>query len=328
MAKTRILVTGGAGYIGSQTCKALAKAGLEPVVYDNLGNGRRSAVKWGPLEVGDIRDTDRVRDVIRKYQPAAVVHFAAFIQVGESVRDPGKYYLNNVAGSVSLLEAMQMEKLRTIVFSSTAAVYGEPQFVPVTEDHPLAPINPYGESKRMVENILADYEIAYGLKWAALRYFNAAGADPDGELGPNHEPITHLIPLVLRAALGTGPALTIFGTDYDTPDGTAVRDYIHVADLASAHVAALRYLEDPANGSGAFNLGTGAGHSVREVVATAERSLGTKVPIVEGARRPGDAPNLVANPNKGQRAFTWTPRYSDLATIIDTAAAWEKMRQQ
>ena len=322
-----VLVTGGAGYIGSHTCKALAQSGYEPVVYDNLENGHSSAVKWGPLERGDIRDTERLQKLIDTYRPAAVIHFAAYIQVDESIRFPGKYYMNNVEGTISLLEAMRATGVATIVFSSTAAVYGNPQSVPVAEDHSLAPINPYGTSKQMVETILADFETAHDLRWVALRYFNAAGADPGGELGLSRDSVSNLVPRALRAGLGTGPALTIFGTDYPTPDGTAIRDYIHVTDLAVAHVAALRYLIDR-NPSGAFNLGTGNGHSVCEVVKETGRILGREVPVREGSRRPGDLPNVIADPTKANRAFGWTPKYSDLETILGTSAAWEKNRSR
>lgn len=322
----KVLVTGGAGYIGSHACKALAKAGFEPIVYDNLQGGRRAAVKWGPLEEGDIRDHARIRDVLESYHPAAVMHFAAYIQVHESVAKPGKYYDNNVSATISLLEAMRETGIDTLVFSSSAAVFGTPRSTPTTEDEPLAPINPYGESKRMVETILADFRRAHGFKWVALRYFNAAGADPDGELGPNHEPVTHLIPLVLRAALGTRQQLTVFGTDYDTPDGTAVRDYIHVSDLASAHVAALEYLFRGGE-SGAFNLGNGRGHSVRDVIKEVGRILGRDVPAVDGPRRPGDAAILVADPRKSQAAFDWKPVHSSLESIVSTAARWEQRLQ-
>lgn len=321
----KIFVTGGAGYIGSHTCKALARAGFEPVVYDSLENGRRAAVKWGPLEVGDIRDGERLRAALTAHRPAAVVHFAAYIQVEESVSFPGKYYGNNVVGTLSLLDAMRDTGVDKIVFSSTAAVYGMPETAPIGEDAPLAPINPYGESKRMVEAMLADFHHAHDLNWTALRYFNAAGADTEGELGPNHEPVTHLIPLVIRAAHGTGKRLTVFGTDYDTPDGTAVRDYIHVNDLADAHVAALRYLSK-GGASGAFNLGTGQGHSVRDVINETGRILGVEVPATDGPRRAGDPPILVADPSKGKAAFDWQPRNSTLQTIIATAAAWERDR--
>jgi UDP-arabinose 4-epimerase len=322
----KVLVTGGAGYIGSHACQALANAGLEPIVYDSLETGRRSAVKWGPLEQGDIRDGARLRSILATHRPSAVMHFAAYIQVEESVAHPGKYYDNNVVGTLRVLEAMRETGVDTIVYSSTAAVYGMPKSVPVTEDEPLAPINPYGESKRVGELIMADFERAHGLKWAALRYFNAAGADPEGEVGPSHEPVTHLIPLVLRAALGTGKPLTVFGTDYETPDGTAIRDYIHVSDLANAHVAALNHLSRGGT-TGAFNLGVGEGHSVREVIDEVARNLDTRIPFVEGPRRPGDAPVLVADARKGKNAFGWEPRHSTLASIITTAANWERRRK-
>jgi UDP-arabinose 4-epimerase len=237
-----VLVTGGAGYIGSHACKALAAAGHLPVTYDSLGNGRTAAVRWGPLERGDIADAARLRTVISRHRPDAVMHFAAYIQVAESVSNPGKYYENNVGGTLTLLDAMQENGIGTMVFSSSAAVYAAPETDRVAEDHPLGPANPYGETKRMVETVLADFGRASGPKWTALRYFNAAGADPDGEIGPNHDPVTSLIPLVLKAGLGIGPMLNVYGTDYDTPDGTAIRDFIHVSDLAAAHVAALDHL--------------------------------------------------------------------------------------
>ena len=321
----RIFVTGGAGYIGSHACKALAKAGFEPVAFDNMESGNPDAVKWGPLEVGDIRDKERLQDALTSYRPDAILHFAAYIQVEESVTNPGKYYENNVLGTLCLLEAMRATRIETIVFSSTAAVYGMPRSIPVTEDEPLAPINPYGESKRMSETILADYGRAHKFNWAALRYFNAAGADHEGELGPNHEPVTHLIPLVLRAALGTGRRLTVFGTDYDTPDGTAVRDYIHVDDLATAHIAALEYLSR-GGASDAFNLGAGHGYSVQDVIETTAQILETDIPTVGGARRAGDAPVLVADPGKAKSAFGWKPQHSSLESIIATAAGWERKR--
>ena len=318
----KVLVTGGAGYIGSHTCKALAAAGIEPVVYDNLETGHPAAVKWGPLEEGDIRDTSRLHTVLVAHRPATVMHFAAYIQVEESIINPEKYYDNNVVGTLRVLEAMRDANVGTFVFSGSAAVYGVPRVVPVAEDAPLAPINPYGETKSIAESILSDFGRAYDLQWAALRYFNAAGADPEGDLGPGHEPITHLIPLVLRAALDNGAPLNVFGTDYDTPDGTAVRDYIHVSDLADAHVAALNYLRG-GGASGAFNLGTGRGHSVREVVDAAERVLGVPIPTVDAPRRAGDSPMLVADPAKGRAALDWQPRRSSLDYIIATAALWE-----
>lgn len=321
----RILVTGGAGYIGSHACKALARSGHLPVTYDSLENGRADAVRWGPLERGDIADTERLRAVIARHRPAAVMHFAAYIQVAESVAQPGKYYANNVGGTLTLLDAMRDCGIGAMVFSSSAAVYSAPETEFVAEDHPLAPANPYGETKRMVETILADFGQAHGLDWTALRYFNAAGADPDGEIGPNHDPVTSLIPLVLKAGLGTGPELKVFGTDYDTPDSTAIRDFIHVSDLASAHVAALEYLLG-GGASGPVNLGTGRGYSVRQVIETAARVLGREVPAIDCPRRPGDLAVMVADANKAASLLKWTPRHSSLEEIIATGAAWERAR--
>ncbi|MGH2952378.1 MAG: UDP-glucose 4-epimerase GalE, partial [Solirubrobacterales bacterium] len=256
----RVLVTGGAGYVGSHTCKALAAAGHEPVVYDSLARGQRGAVRWGPLEVGGLGEVARLSEVFRRYRPVAVLHFAAYIAAGESVEQPGAYYRNNVTGSLALLDTMLEHGVDLMVFSSTAAVYGNPQTIPMPETHAKQPINPYGWSKFMVEQILSDHSVAHGVRSVALRYFNAAGADSDGEIGECHDPETHLIPLVLQAAFGKRPSFTIFGTDYDTHDGTAIRDYIHVTDLAVAHVAALDYLFSGAQ-STALNLGTGQGHS-------------------------------------------------------------------
>ncbi len=318
-----ILVTGGAGYIGAHTCKALAAAGFEPVVYDNLCTGHEWAVKWGPLERGDILDRQRLEEVMRRYRPEAVIHFAAFAYVGESVREPAKYYRNNVSGTLSILEAMRATGIDRIVFSSTCATYGIPETIPIPEDSPQNPINPYGASKLMVERMLDDFGKAYGMRAVALRYFNAAGADPEGEVGEVHDPETHLIPLVLDAAMGRREYIEIYGTDYDTPDGTCIRDYIHVTDLADAHVRALR-MNDRPPGMTACNLGTGKGHSVREVIGTAERITGLKVPVREGARRPGDPPALVSAPGRAQDELGWIPRYSDLATIIETAWNWHR----
>jgi UDP-arabinose 4-epimerase len=320
-----ILVTGGAGYIGSHACKALARAGYRPVTYDSLANGRKDAVRWGPLEQGDIADPVRLRAAIERHKPAAVMHFAAYIQVAESVADPGRYYANNVAGTLTLLDVMRATGLDTIVFSSSAAVYAAPQTALVAEDHPLAPANPYGQTKRMMETILADHGAAHGLRWTALRYFNAAGADPDGEIGANHDPVTSLIPVVLMAGLGTGPTLNVFGTDYDTPDGTAIRDFIHVTDLADAHVAALAHLLNGGE-SGPINLGTGRGYSVREVIETASRVLGRPIPAVDSPRRPGDLAAMVADARKAASLLNWTPQHSSIEKIIETAAAWERTR--
>ena len=318
----RVLVTGGAGYIGSHACKALSRAGHEPVVYDTLESGFREFVRWGPLEEGSTLDRERLSAVIRRHKPDAVMHFAAYIAAGESVQQPAKYYRNNTAGTLSLLEAMREAGVGRIVFSSTAAVYGNPLSTPIAEDHRLAPINPYAHSKLFVEQILRDFETAHGLRSIALRYFNAAGADPDGELGECHEPETHLIPLALRAAAGGGDPLTVFGNDYDTPDGTPIRDYIHVADLAAAHVAALDHLL-AGGASATANLGVGTGYTVREVLAAAARVLGREVPTVEGPRRPGDPTALVADPGLAMDLLSWRPKFTSLESIIETAARWE-----
>lgn len=318
-----VLVTGGAGYIGSHACKALARAGYKPIVYDNLSFGHEWAVKWGPLERGDILDRTRLDEVIAKHRPAAVVHFAAFAYVGESVTDPGKYYRNNVVGSLTLLEAMRDANVGRIVFSSTCATYGIPDTLPIDENSPQRPINPYGASKLMVERVLADFGDAHGLTWTALRYFNAAGADLDGQIGEDHDPETHLIPLVLDAASGRRPHVTVFGTDYDTHDGTCARDYIHVADLADAHVLALQNLEAGAP-SGPFNLGNGQGFTVREVIDAVEKVTELKVPVVLGARRAGDPASLVSDATRAQTILGWQPKIADLEAIVRSAWAWHQ----
>jgi UDP-arabinose 4-epimerase len=289
-----VLVTGGAGYIGSHTCKALAAAGHTPVVLDDLSAGHDWAVRWGPLVVGDIADGALLARVFRDYKVAAVVHFAAHAYVGESVQHPRKYFNNNVAKTLALLDGMLDAGVQRFVFSSTCATYGLPRVLPITEDLPQQPINPYGDSKLMVEKVLRRYGEAYGLRYALLRYFNAAGADPDGEIGEDHEPETHLIPLVIAAAQGRRRALEIFGDDYETTDGTAIRDYVHVCDLADAHVKALDRLIADAE-SLAVNLGTGEGHSIRDVIAAVERVSGKPVPAIMRPRRPGDPPALVAD---------------------------------
>lgn len=316
-----VLVTGGAGYIGSHTCKALAAAGYTPVVYDNLVYGHEWAVKWGPLEKGDILDTVRLGEVIGKYRPSAVVHFAAFAYVGESVTNPAKYYRNNVAGSLSLLDTMRAHNVAQIVFSSSCATYGIPQSIPISEDALQRPINPYGASKLMVEQILSDYGVAYDLKSVALRYFNAAGADPDGEIGEDHNPETHLIPLVLDVAAGSRDKVTILGDDYATPDGTCIRDYIHVCDIAEAHVLALKKL----NGGGlrkAYNLGTGVGISVSEVIEAACRVTRRNIAVERGARRAGDPDALLADPARIRAEMGWQPRHSTIEEMIATAWSW------
>jgi UDP-arabinose 4-epimerase len=320
MAKN-ILVTGGAGYIGSHTAKALSRAGYRPVTYDSLVYGHRHAVKWGPFVEGDIADTAKLERVIKDEAIDAVVHFAAFAYVGESVTKPEIYFQNNVVGSLSLLDAMRHTGVKPIVFSSTCATYGMPDRMPITEDTQQRPINPYGETKLMIERALAWYGPAHDIRSVSLRYFNACGADPEGEIGEEHDPETHLIPLILDAALGKRAAIDVFGTDYPTPDGTAVRDYIHVQDLADAHVKALAYLF--AGGETTqVNLGTGTGNSVREVIDAVERVTGRTVPKREVARRAGDPPELVADPSKANSLLGWQPAMSDIDSIIRTAWAW------
>ena len=315
-----ILVTGGAGYIGTHVCKTLSKAGYIPITYDNLVYGHRSAVKWGPLEEGDISDRQRLESVIDKYKPMAVMHFAAYAYVGESVDNPSKYYHNNVAGSLTLLETMRQCGIDKIIFSSTCATYGMPEQIPITEDHPQNPINPYGRSKLMIEWMLEDFAHAYGLKYVSLRYFNAAGADPDAEIGENHDPETHLIPLVLDVASGRRDHLHIYGTDYDTPDGTCIRDYIHVTDLADAHLLALGYLMAGGR-SDVFNLGNGNGFSVRKVIEAAMKITGRNITLRESNRRPGDPPVLIGNSDRMTNCLGWQPKYCSLEEIIATAWA-------
>ncbi len=318
-----ILVTGGAGYVGSHACKALASAGYTPVVYDNLSRGHRAAVRWGPFVEGDLDDRARLVTAMRGHSVAAVMHFAAFAYVGESVAEPELYYRNNVGGTLALLAAMREAEIDRIVFSSTCAVYGSPAEVPIRETAAPHPVNPYGETKLAIERALGWYGNAYGIRSVALRYFNAAGADPAGEIGEDHEPETHLIPLVIRAALGQAGPIAIFGTDYPTPDGSAVRDYIHVADLADAHVRALAHLAD-GGASAILNLGTGTGHSVRAVIAAVERLGGREVPRREAPRRAGDPPSLVADPSAAAAGLGWRATQSDLDTIIRTALAWHE----
>ncbi|MFK4766311.1 UDP-glucose 4-epimerase GalE [Desulfobaculum sp. SPO524] len=320
---TNILVTGGAGYIGSHTCKQLKAAGYTPVTFDNMVYGHEWAVKWGPLVKGDIQDRAALDAAFAKYAPAAVIHFAAYTYVGESVEDPGKYYRNNVYGTVNLLEAMRDHNCGNIIFSSTCATYGVPETMPMTEQLPQRPINPYGWTKLMIEQVLRDFEHAHGIKHMALRYFNAAGADPDGEIGEDHDPETHLIPLTVLAGLGRRGPIKIFGQDYPTPDGTAIRDYIHVTDLADAHVLGLGVLLDGGE-SRMINLGTGHGASVREVVDAVGRSLGSPVPAENAPRRAGDPPMLVADATRAKTELSWTPRYTNLDDIVGTACRWHK----
>lgn len=319
-----IIVTGGAGYIGSHACKALAGFGYTPISYDNLVSGHRWAVKWGPLEEGDVADRARLNEVIAKYQPKAVMHFAAYAYVGESVQNPSKYYRNNVAGTLTLLEAMRDQSIAKLIFSSTCATYGTPDSVPIQEDDPQHPINPYGASKLMIERMLQDFEVAHGLRSISLRYFNAAGADPEGEIGEAHNPETHLIPLVLDAAAGKRSAITVFGDDYDTPDGTCIRDYIHVSDLAEAHVLALKALENGAKTT-AYNLGNGLGYSVREVIDSVARVTGGQVPYTVGPRRAGDPAALVGDATRAMQELGWRPRLHDIDTMVDTAWRWHSM---
>ncbi len=321
MADNAVLVTGGAGYIGSHACKALARAGYLPVAYDSLVYGHESAVRWGPFVHGDLADTDRLLAAMREHRIVAVMHFAAFGYVGESVQKPARYFRNNVVNAVNLLDAMLAADVRKIVFSSSCATYGTPETVPITEDMPQRPINPYGDTKLIMERMLGWYGDAYGLSACMLRYFNAAGADPEGEIGEDHDPETHLIPLVLDAAIGRRPQIDVFGTDYPTRDGTAVRDYIHVQDLAAAHVRAIAYLQDGGS-SVAMNLGTGDGHTVREVIDAAERITGRKVPRRYVERRAGDPAELVADPRRAREVLGWQAEVSDLDSIIETAWAW------
>ncbi len=321
----KVLVTGAAGYVGSHACKALARRGLQPVGLDNLERAGLRDLPWGPLEVADTRDRGALDAILRRHRPEAVMHFAAYAYVGESVAEPGRYYYNNVLGTLTLLESLRQAGVGRFVFSSTCATYGIPSRVPLDEDHPQAPINPYGSSKLMVERILADFDRAHGLQSVALRYFNAAGADPDGEIGECHEPETHAIPLAIRAALGRLPRFHVFGTDYPTPDGSAIRDYVHVSDLADAHVLALEYLL--AGGSStALNLGTGLGHSVLQVVAAVEAETGQHVTLERAARRPGDPAVLVADAARARATLGWTPAITDLREIVRTAVAWERRR--
>ena len=318
-----VLVAGGAGFVGAHTCKSLAQAGFLPVVLDNLSTGHQEFIRWGPLVQADLRDTAVIADTIRRHACVAVLHFAAFAYVGESVSEPAKYYDNNVAGTLSLLAGMRTAGCNALVFSSTCAVYGQPSQVPIVEDTPPAPINPYGASKLMVECILSDFRPAYGLRSIALRYFNACGADPDNEIGELRDPETHLIPRAMMALQGHIDDFAVFGTDFDTSDGTAIRDYVHVADLADAHVAALEQLLGGSPG-GVFNLGTGRGYSVQEVLQAIEQEAGERLPGVAGPRRSGDPAVLIADPARARRNLGFDPKRSDLPTIVRTAWAWHR----
>jgi UDP-glucose 4-epimerase len=321
----RVLVTGGAGYIGSHMVAALTEKGFEVLVYDNLSTGRRDALLGGGLVIGDLSDPALLRKTFQQFTPDAVMHFAAFIQVGESVGKPLKYYQNNAVNAVNLLGAMAEHGVDKFIFSSTAAVYGHPKNVPITEVEPVSPINPYGSTKAFVETVLKDMEGAHGLRSVSLRYFNAAGADPLARMGERHDPETHLIPLVLKAATGERNEVAIHGTDYDTPDGTCIRDYIHVMDLVDAHLCALQYLFE-GNSSDVFNCGYGHGYSVREVINIARAVTGKDFPIRESVRREGDSPVLIADNAKIKRTLNWAPRHDDLEYIVRTAWAWETKR--
>ncbi|MBD3380123.1 MAG: UDP-glucose 4-epimerase GalE [Candidatus Omnitrophica bacterium] len=318
-----ILITGGAGYIGSHVNKELSRKGYDTIVLDNLVHGHEESVKWGKLVKGDLSDEDLLDDIFGNNDIEAVMHFAAYAYVGESVEDPQKYYLNNVKNALNLLKALNASDTRHFIFSSTCATYGVPEEVPITEDHSQKPVNPYGRGKLMIERVLRDYSEAYGLKYASLRYFNAAGADPGTEIGEDHDPETHLIPLVLAAASGARENVEIYGTDYPTPDGTCVRDYIHVSDLAGAHIKALENLKRTSQ-SDVFNLGNGNGFSVREVISAAEKVTGSKINAVEAPRRPGDPAVLVGSAQKAREILGWQPRYDDLSAIIETAWKWHK----
>lgn len=318
-----ILICGGAGYIGSHINKLLAHEGYETIVFDNLVYGHKEAVKWGKFVQGDLKNTSDIEAVFQTCPIEAVFHFAAYAYVGESVQEPEKYYYNNVACTLNLLQVMRRHGCNKIIFSSTCATYGEPKRVPITEDMPQNPVNPYGFTKFAVERIFKDYGRAYGLKYVALRYFNAAGADPEGEIGENHNPETHIIPLVLDAASGKRPDIKVFGTDYPTPDGSCVRDYIHVTDLAQAHLRALQYLENGGK-SDFFNLGNEKGTSVLEIIDAVKRVTGKEFTVVSAPRREGDPPVLVGSSEKAKRVLGWEPQYADIDIIVEHAWKWHE----
>ena len=318
-----ILIVGGAGYIGAHVNKQLNINGYETIVFDNLSYGHEDFVKWGIFERGNLGNINDIRKIFQKYPITAVMQFAAFTYVGESVEDPQKYYINNVCNTLNLIKVMLEFDVKTLVFSSTCATYGNPIEIPITETHPQNPISPYGYGKLMVENILSDYSNAYNLKYVSLRYFNAAGADPDSEIGELHDPETHLIPLILDAASGKRSNIKIFGTDYNTPDGTCLRDYVHVTDLADAHLKALQYLENGGK-SDYFNLGNGNGFSVLEVIEKAREITGKEIIAVEDKRRQGDPPILVGSSDKIRNILKWEPKYYDLSQIIESAWKWHE----
>ena len=320
-----ILIVGGAGYIGSHMNKILNQRGAETLVLDNLVYGHREAVKWGKFIEGDLADVSLLDRIFTEYPIEAVMHFSAYAYVGESVEKPEKYYNNNVVNTLHLLDAMRRHDVKYFIFSSTCATYGEPEKMPIVEDMPQNPINPYGRTKLMVEKILEDYHRAYGLNYCALRYFNAAGADPACEIGELHDPETHLIPLVLDAAIGKRKSISVFGTDYPTLDGTCVRDYIHINDLADAHIRALEYIRKN-DCSEKFNLGNGCGYSVKEIIEMARKVTGKKIPVVYAERRPGDPPELIGSAEKAKRILGWEPKF-DLESIMQTAWAWHQKHQ-
>lgn len=325
MSENIVLVTGGAGYIGAHACKSLKLHGYFPVVYDNLIYGHKDFVKWGPLVVGDLLDKNKLVEVFSKFKPIIVLHFAGFGYVGESTINPAKYYENNVAGTISLLDAMRTSGVKKIVFSSSCATFGIPKIIPISEKNVQEPINPYGRSKLFIEKILKDYDAAYGIKYAILRYFNAAGADPDCDIGEDHSPEFHLIPLMLDVALGRRKEIVIFGDDYETNDGTCIRDYIHVTDLAEAHVQALEYLNKYEK-SDEFNLGIGKGFSVNQILNTVEKICGCTITKTISSRRIGDPPILVANPDKAIHKLNLSIRYNEIDEIILHAWQWHKKR--
>jgi len=319
----KILVVGGAGYIGSHMVKMLLGKGHEVITLDNLSSGHRDAVLGGTFVEGDLADPACLTHIFEQYQPEAVMHFASYIQVGESVRKPDIYYRNNVTNTLNLLDAMLKYDVKKFIFSSTAAVFGEPDYVPIDESHPNRPLNPYGRSKWMIEQVLADYDKAFDLRSVCLRYFNAAGADPEGQLGERHDPETHLIPLILQAASRRRENIHVFGRDYDTPDGTCIRDYIHIVDLCSAHLAALDYLCQDGQ-SDRFNLGNGAGFSVQQVIDAVQKVSGAEVTVINGPRREGDPARLVADSKRARLTLNWEPKFTDLETIVAHAWKWEQ----
>jgi UDP-glucose 4-epimerase len=316
-----ILIVGGAGYIGSHMNKLLSRNGYGTVVFDNLVYGNRDFVRWGEFVLGDLADTNQIKLCFRKFPIDSVMHFSAFAYVGESVTDPAKYYRNNVLNTINLLDVMREFGVRHFIFSSSCATYGIPREIPITESHHQNPINPYGRSKLMVEEILKDYDKAYGIKHVNLRYFNAAGADPDGDIGERHHPETHLIPLTIYAALGMNKDVRIFGTDYATGDGTCIRDYIHVMDLADAHIRAIDHLKTTGQ-SDSFNLGNGGGYSVREIIETVRKASKRDFKVVEAERREGDPPVLIGSSKKATEILGWRPQYADIQTIVETAYKW------